>query len=218
MATVFMLLSLRPQLLTLTDLLVGAFARLVATGRRPLVCVACTPEGLGIGPAALCTTLRGLYGSHYAPMWRSPRVHWSRLGSVDTMSVWVAALWDCAPVPLRRGASWVPSAWTERPEDRVILFSGWLEGVSAGEGGHWMGLAWDGRVLCSRFGPERAEDIRGAALEVLRRVRMCSRLGFWSSRLRIGLGDGRGPRHLRLRPHAGIGVWVSDGSTSWHVR
>ena len=33
-----------------------------------------------------------------------------------------------------------------------------------------MGLAWDGSVLCLRFGLERVEDIRGAALEVLRRV------------------------------------------------
>ena len=64
-------------------------------------------------------------------MWRSPRVHWSPSGSVDTLSVGVA-LWEFAPVPLRRGASWVPSAWTERPKDKAILFSGWLEGVSAG--------------------------------------------------------------------------------------
>ena len=162
-----LLLFLRPGLLVLTNLLVGAFAQFVATRRRPLTWAGHMPEGLGIGPAVPCATLRGLYGTYYAPMWRSTRINWSQFHFVDALVVLVAALWDCARVPLCSGVSVVTSAWVDRPTDRVLLCSGWLAGVSARGLAHWVGLTCHSSVLCSRFGTQQVGNI---CAEVMHRV------------------------------------------------
>ena len=53
----FVFLTLRPGLLRLVDLLLGAFTVLVATGLRPLACVSRTDHGLGVGLAVVRAAL-----------------------------------------------------------------------------------------------------------------------------------------------------------------
>ena len=68
----------------------------------------------------------------------------------------VAPVWDLAPVPLRRAADWMPPIWWDRPVDRVLVVSGWLDVQCLGQAGHYAGLTWDGEVMCSLFGRVRA--------------------------------------------------------------
>ena len=50
----------------------------------------------------------------------------------DAGSAWVverhvAPIWDLAPVPLRRESDWMPQLWWDRPVDRLLVVSGWLD-------------------------------------------------------------------------------------------
>ena len=55
----FVLITLRPGLLRLVDLLLGAFAVWVARGLRPLACISRTNHGLGVGLAVVRAALQG---------------------------------------------------------------------------------------------------------------------------------------------------------------
>ena len=49
------------------------------------------------------------------------------------------------------------------------MVSGWLDVRCLGQAGHYVGLTWDGEVLCPRFGRVRVGDVGEAAREILRR-------------------------------------------------
>ena len=113
----------------------GVFEQYVAKGMRPFACLGKTPQelavslaALGVSPAALRETLRGLYGREASVVWRSARFLWVHSGSVWAVQSLVVALgdWDCAPMSLRHGGLWVPAVWWERRADRLLLLSGWL--------------------------------------------------------------------------------------------
>ena len=164
----FVFLTLRPGLLRLVDLLLGAFAVLLATGLRPLACLSRTGHGLAVALAVVREVLQGRYGAPNCGARRSPRVHMSVSGNAPMVERHIAAIWDLAPVPQRHAADYMPQTWWDRPGDRVLLVSGWLDVRCLGQAGHFVGLTWDGEVMCPRFGRVRVGDVREAALEVLR--------------------------------------------------
>ena len=102
----FVFLTLRPGLLRLVDLLLGAFAVLVATGLRPFACVSRTGHGLAVALAVVRAALQGRFGAPCAA-WRAPRVHMRVAGSATVVERHVAPPWDLARVPKRRAADWM---------------------------------------------------------------------------------------------------------------
>ena len=71
----FVILTLRPGLLRLLDLLMGAFAVLVATGLRPLACIGQTRHGLGVRLAVIRAALHGRFAPVQCAARRVPRLH-----------------------------------------------------------------------------------------------------------------------------------------------
>ena len=166
----YVFLTLRSRLLRLVDLLLGAFAVLFATSLRPFACVSRTGHGLALALAGVRAALQGRYVAPHCAARRAPRVHMSVAGSAALVERHVAPLWDQAPVPQRRAADWMPQIWWDRPADRVVVVSGWLDVQCLGQAGHFVGLTWDGEVLRPRFGRVRVGDVREAAQEILRRI------------------------------------------------
>ena len=151
------------------------------------------------------------------PMWQSPRIHWSRSGSVDALEVLVVALWDCAPVPLHRDASRVPSVWVARPADRVLLFSGWLVACPLGRGvTTWV---WRGTVGFCVLGLVRGKWVTFVRLcrKYCVGSRMCKKSSFLSSTAG-GLGGWRVQRPSGWGCRAGIGGLAAGAFTSWRVQ
>ena len=91
--------TLRPGLLRLVDLLLGAFGVLVATGLRPLACVSRTGHGLAVALAMVRAALQGRFGAPHCAARSAPRVHMRDAGSAAVVERHVAPLWDLAPVP-----------------------------------------------------------------------------------------------------------------------
>ena len=136
----FVFFTLRPGLLRLVDLLLGALAVLVATGLRPLACISRTGNGLGVSLAVVRAALQGRFGSaHYAAR-RAQRVHMRDAGSAWVVERHVAPICDLAPVPLRRECDWMPQLRWDRPVDRLLVVLGWLDVQCLGQAGHFVGL------------------------------------------------------------------------------
>ena len=104
----YVFVTLRPGLLWLVDLLLGAFVVLVAPGLRPLAYVSRTGHGLAVARAVVRAALQGRLGAPDCAARRAPRVHMSVAGSAALVERHVAPLWDQAPVPQRRAADWMP--------------------------------------------------------------------------------------------------------------
>ena len=166
----YIILMLRPGLLWLLDLLMGAFAVLVATGLRPLACIGRTRHGLGVSLAVIRAALQGRFGSAHCAAGRAPRVQMHFGGDAWVVEPHVAPIWDKAPVPLRRACDWMPQLWWDRPADRLSVVSGWLDVQCLGQAGHFVGVTWHGEVLCPHFGRVPVGDVEGAAQEILRRM------------------------------------------------
>ena len=148
----FVFFTLRPGLLRLVDLPLGAFAVLVATGFRPLACISRTGNGLGVSLALVRAALQGRFGSAHYEARRAQRVHMHVAGSARVVECHVPPIWDLPPVPLRRESDWMPQLWWDRPVDRLLVVSGPLDVQCLGQAGHFVRLIWQGEVLCSRFG------------------------------------------------------------------
>ena len=166
----FVFLTLPPGLLRLLDLLMGAFAVLVATGLRPLACISRTSHGLGVSLAVVCAALQGRFGSAQCAARRAPRLLMRFAGDAWVVERHVAPIWDQAPAPLRRASDWMPQLWWDRPADRLLVVLGWLDARFLGQAGHFVGITWSGEVLCPRFGRVMVGDVEGAAREILRRM------------------------------------------------
>ena len=195
----FVFLTLRPGLLRLVDVLLGAFAVLLATGLRPLACLSRTGHGLAVALSVVRAALQGRFGAPSCCARRAPRVHMSVSGSVPMVERHIAPIWDLARVPQRHAADYMPQAWRDRPDDRVLLVSGWLDVRCLGEAGHFVGLTWDGEVMCPRFGRVRVGDVREAALEILRRIPHVEE--FWYFLLPPPGAVGEWPGAQPLPPH-----------------
>jgi hypothetical protein len=195
----FVFLTLRPGLLRVVDLLLGAFAVLLATGIRPLASLSRTDHGLAVALSVVREALRGRYGALNCGARRSTRVHMSMSGSAPLVERHIAPIWDLAPVPERHAADFMPQAWWDRPEDRVLMVSGWLDVRCLGQAGHFVGLTWDGEVMCPRFGRVRVGSVGEAAQEVLRRIPRVEE--FWFFLLPPPGAVGEWPGAQPLPPH-----------------
>ena len=120
-------------------------------------------------------------------------------GSAVVVECHVAQVRDLAPVPLRRAADWMPPIWWDRPVDRVLVVSGWLDVWCVGQAGHYVRLTWDGEVLCSRLGRVRVGDVGEAAREILRRIPRVEE--FWFFLLPPPGAVGEWPGAHPLPPH-----------------
>ena len=96
----FIILMLRPGLLRLMDLLIVAFAVLVATGLRPLACIGRHRHGLGVSVAMVRAALQGRFGSAQCAARRTPRLHLRYAGCSCVVERHIAPIWDQALVPL----------------------------------------------------------------------------------------------------------------------
>ena len=90
------------------DLLLGAFAVLVATVLRPFACLSRTGHGLAVALAVVRAALQGRFGAPHCAAQRAPRVYMSVAGSAVVVERHVAPLWDQAPVPQCCAADWMP--------------------------------------------------------------------------------------------------------------
>ena len=140
----FVFRTLRPGLLRLVNLLLGAFAVLVATGLCPFACVCRTGHGLAVALALVHAALQGRFGAPHCAARRAPRVHMRVAGIAAVVERRVARLRDRAPVPQRRAADWMPHIWWERPADRVLVVSRGLDVRCLGQARHFVGVTWDG--------------------------------------------------------------------------
>ena len=196
--SLYVSLNPRPGLLRLVDLLLGAFAVLVAMGLREFACVSRTGHGLAVALTVVRTALQGRYGLPPCAARRAPRVH--MIG------------WDCgaggaprrpsvghAPVPQRRAADWMPQIWWDRPAKRVVVVSGWLDVRCLGHAGHFVGRTLDVEVLCPRFLLVRVGDVTEAAQEILRRIPRVEE--FWNFLLPPPGAVGDWPGAQPLPPH-----------------
>ena len=194
--SLYVFLTLRPRLLRLVGLLLGAFAVLVSTGLRAFACVSRTSHGLAIALSVVREALRGRYGAPHCAARRSPQVHMSVAGSSALVERHVAPIWDQAPVPQRRAADWMPPIWWDRPADRVVVVSGWLDVRCLGQAGHFVGLTWDGEVLCPRFGRVRVGSVGEAAREISRRIPRVEEFWFFVLPPPGAIGDWPGAQPL----------------------
>ena len=194
--SLYVFLTLRPGLLRLVDLLLGAFAVLVSMGLREFACVSRTSPGLAIALSVVGQALRGRYGAPHCAARRSPRVHMSVAGSAPLVERHIAPIWDLAPVPQRRAANWMPPIWWSRPGDRLVVVSGWLGVRCLGQAGHFVGLTWDGEVLCPRFGRVWVGSVGEAAREILRRIPRVEDFWFFVLPLPDAVGDWPGTQPL----------------------
>ena len=110
-------------------------------------------------PVGLCTVAQ-----------RSPRLHMCFAGCSWVVQRHIAPIWDQALVPLRSASDGRPQLWWDRPADRLLAVSGWLDDRFLGQAGHFMGVAWSGVVLCPRFGQVVVGDVEGAPREILRQM------------------------------------------------
>ena len=93
----------------------------------------------------------------------------------------------------------MPQLWWDTLVDPLLVVSGWLDVQCLGEEGHFVGLTWEGEVLCSRFGLVRVSDVEGAAREIRRRIPCVEEFSFF---LLPPLGDvGEWPSANPLPPH-----------------
>ena len=148
--------GLLPCHLCLEDILLGCFLNWTAAGAdREWVLSALqrVPQGLAVSAPTLHEALSWRYGAA-APLWRSPRLHWSEGTLPDRVAPMLAPLWDLGPLPVRRGRASTPQAWTSAPQSRTLLVEGW-DDVAEGPGGHWVGVTRDGTILCLFWGNRR---------------------------------------------------------------
>ena len=84
----------------------------------------------------------------------------------------------------------MPQLSWDTPADRLLVVSGWLDVQCLGQAGHFVGVTWDGEVLCPRFGCVLVGDVEGAAQDILRRITFVEEL--W---------------HFLLPPPGAVGEW-----------
>ena len=87
-------LTLRPGLLRLVDLLLGAFAVLVATRLRESACVSRTGHGLAVALTVVRAASQGRYVAPHCAARRAPGVHMNVAGSAALVERHIAPLWD----------------------------------------------------------------------------------------------------------------------------
>ena len=132
------------------------------------------PQGLAVSGPALHEALSWRYGAA-APLWGSPRLHWSEGTLPDRVAPLLAPLWDLGPLPVRRGGASTPQAWTSAPQHRALLVEGW-DDVAEGSRGHWAGVTHDSTILCLSRGnwplamPPNKYAAAGAVLASIPRV------------------------------------------------
>ena len=79
------------------------------------------------------------------------------------------------------------------------MVSGWLDVRCWGQVGHYVGVTWNGEVLCPRFGRVRVGNLREAAREILRRIPCVEE--FWFFLLPPPGAVGERPDTQPLPPH-----------------
>ena len=110
-----------------------------------------------------------------APLWRSPRLHWSKGMLPAHVAPLLAPLWDLGALPVRRSGASTPQAWASAPQRRALLVEGW-DGEARESGGHWVGVTHDGTVRCLSRGnrplarPPDQYAVAGAVLASTPRV------------------------------------------------
>ena len=132
------LLAAAPGVLTLEDVLVGAFRLFVSTvvvERRASIFN--TPHGLGISVPALLEALRWRYPGETSAC-RCWRLHWIEGASKHLLHALLAPLWHGGPVPARHGRTHMPG-WDQAPLRRLVLVEGFVAGIVSAESRHVVG-------------------------------------------------------------------------------
>ena len=193
----FVFLTVRLGLLRLIDLLLGPLAVLVATSLCPLACFS-PDDGLGVGLAVVRAAMQGRFGSAHCAARRAQRVHMRDAGSAWVVERHVARFGTLPPLPC--GVSLTGTQlWWDGLVDRLPVVSGWSDVPCLGRAGHFVGLTWEGEVLCSLFGRVRVGNVGEAAREILQWIPRVEE--FWFFLLPLLCAVGERPGAHPVPPH-----------------
>ena len=110
----------------------------------------------------------------------------------------------------------MPQLWWDRPADRLLVVSGWLDDRFLGQAGHFVGDAWSGVVLCPRSGRWWLGMWRG------RRERSCAGCRSWRNsgtffcRRKALRASGKVRSFCPRVPPAGCGRW-GGAALTWRL-
>ena len=166
------LLVVDPEIVSLEDILVGAFLSTVSAGSdRPLAAIGATAIGLGMAVPTVANALRWRYPGQ-VQYCRARRLHWVEGGLVPLVAWLVGPVLFGGSVP-GQGRTFLGD-WAREPSRRLLLVEGWLPNVVGAAFGHTVGVTANGHVFCTTFGHfwsgYGAEEIADVLIRRLQRV------------------------------------------------